>query len=251
VILDERTRRRLAVATRFGDIREFETIGSTNRWLLAEAATGAPEGLVAVAEHQSAGRGRLDRVWDAPPATSLLVSMLLRPLLAPGRLWLATAAVGLAARTACVGVAGITPELKWPNDLLVDGAKLAGVLAESAGGAVVVGIGLNVRWAPPGAVSAESAARRPVDRSALLVALLEGVEGWYGRWPQVALAYRAACATVGRTVEISFPRSGRRPGPGGDLVGVAEGLDDDGRLLVRAPDGRMEAVSAGDVVHVR
>src|SRR4051812_27340870 len=107
---------------------------------------GAPEGLAAVADHQTAGRGRLGRAWVAPPGASLLLSVLFRPDLAPERLHLTTAAVALAAAEACEAVAGVLPVLKWPNDLLVGDRKLAGVLAESRLPAVVVGIGLNVNW---------------------------------------------------------------------------------------------------------
>jgi len=152
--------------TRFGPIRRFGEIDSTNRYLLDEARAGAPEGLVAVADYQSAGRGRLGRRWEAPPGANLLASVLLRPMLEPEELHLCTVAVALAATAACERGAGVVPDLKWPNDLLVRGRKLAGILAEavpagsgpgrtgpgrtSGGGmAVVVGLGLNVGWPPP------------------------------------------------------------------------------------------------------
>lgn len=156
------------------------TTGSTNADLLAAAAQGEPDGIVLVADHQDAGRGRLDRTWEAPPGASLLVSVLLRPTLAPEELFLLTTATGVAAVEACRQVAGLTPGLKWPNDLVVvagerfAGRKLGGILAEArtatptatrtattaatrtaaAGGvgrgpsidAVVVGMGLNVNW---------------------------------------------------------------------------------------------------------
>lgn len=217
---------------------------STNRWLLEQAETGAAEGMVAVADHQSAGRGRLSRSWEAPPGSSLLVSVLLRPSgLDPSRWHLVTSAAGLAARAAVEAAAGFTPDLKWPNDLLAGGAKLAGVLAEARSGALVVGLGCNIAWAPPGAACCEAVAGRPVERAELLGALLESLEGWYGRWDDVAVAYRAACSTVGQAVRVERP--------GGDLVGVAEGVDDDGRLVVRPPGRPPETVAVGDVVHLR
>ena len=243
-MVDERVRQRLRDTTRFGDIRECERVDSTNRWLLDAAAAGAAEGLVAVADHQVSGRGRLGRVWEAPPGSALLMSVLLRPAGLPvDRFHLRTAAVGLAARQACREVAGFTPGLKWPNDLLVGPAKLAGILAEARDGAVVVGVGCNVAGAPPGAISAETAAGRPVDRGALLGALLAALERWYGRLGEVPAAYRAACATIGQVVRVSLPA--------GDLIGLAEGVDDDGRLLVRPPRWPVRAISAGDVVHLR
>ncbi len=142
--------------TRFGPIRRFTEIDSTNRYLLDEARAGAAEGAVAVADYQSAGRGRLGRRWEAPPGSNLLTSVLLRPVLATDELHLCTVAVALAAAAACEHGAGVAAELKWPNDLVVGGRKLAGILAEAvprgpggAGDAVVVGLGLNVRWPPP------------------------------------------------------------------------------------------------------
>ena len=113
------------------DVRRFEEIDSTNAYLRREARAGAPEGVVAVADHQSAGRGRMDRRWESPPGASLLVSVLFRPEFDPSELHLCTAALALAAAEACRRVAGVDAVIKWPNDLLVGNAKLAGVLAEA------------------------------------------------------------------------------------------------------------------------
>nr|MDQ2728591.1 biotin--[acetyl-CoA-carboxylase] ligase [Actinomycetota bacterium] len=110
------------LATRFDDIRVLAEINSTNRAARRLADDGAPEGLVVIAEHQTAGRGRLGRSWDARPGTSVLMSVLLRPRLAMADLHLVSAAVALAGRTACSEVAGFRPDLKWPNDLLVGDA---------------------------------------------------------------------------------------------------------------------------------
>ena len=159
--------------TRFGPIRRFAEIDSTNRYLLDQARAGAAEGVVAVADYQSAGRGRLGRRWEAPPGSNLLASVLLRPALAADELHLCTVAVALAAVAACERGAGVAAELKWPNDLMVGGRKLAGILAEALprgpGGrratVVVVGLGLNVRWPPPlGHAGADARGRgRPDD----------------------------------------------------------------------------------------
>ncbi len=244
MIVDERTRAHLAASTRFTDIREFDAIGSTNTYLLEEARAGAPEGTVALADHQTAGRGRLGRTWTAPPGAALLVSVLLRPTQLPAdQRHLLTAAVALAAAEASRAVAGIFPEIKWPNDLLFDDRKLAGILAEADRDAVVVGMGINVVSAPPDAVSLNEAAGRPVSRGVLLGAILEGLEGWYRDLPAVATAYRRSCSTIGRMVRVELP--------GGPLTGRAEGVDQRGHLLVRTEDGSVVDVSAGDVVHVR
>jgi len=244
MFIDERARAHLAATTRFGDVRFVEVTDSTNRVVADLAAAGAPEGVVVVAEFQTAGRGRLNRRWEAPPGTAVTASVLLRPGGLPSARWhLVTAAVALAARQACTQVAGFTPEVKWPNDLLVGERKLAGVLAEAMGGAVVVGLGWNVSAAPQGAVSAEDAAGHPVDRGALLTGWLEALDRRCGQWDDVAAEYRRVCATVGRQVRVERP--------GGSLRGTAVSIDSDGRLVVRPASGAAIAVSAGDVTHVR
>ena len=126
--------------------------GSTNADLAAAAASGAANRSVLMARHQTSGKGRLDRRWEAPPGTNLLVSMLFRDV--PEHPHQLTQRVALAASRACFKVAGVSPVLKWPNDLLLNERKLAGVLAQAGGpgtGYVVVGIGLNIGWAPDGA----------------------------------------------------------------------------------------------------
>ncbi len=152
-----------------GGLRRFGRIDSTNRYLLDQARRGAPEGLWAVADHQTAGRGRLGRRWEAPPGASLLASVLFRPALEPEDLHLCTALVALAGIDACAEVAGVSPGVQWPNDLVVDDRKLAGVLAEAdaraPGGppgsrAVVVGIGVNVDWPGPRAPAARAWPKR-------------------------------------------------------------------------------------------
>ena len=246
------------------DVRRYATVPSTNTLLLDEARRGAPAGLVAVADHQSAGRGRLGRRWEAPPGSCLLVSLLLRPVLPAAALHLCTAAVALGAADACAEVAGVAPGVKWPNDLVVDDRKLAGVLAESDAAmpgrppgsmAVVVGIGCNVEWpGPPGAggTSLAASAGRPVDRERLLQALLAAVaprvdalDGPEGR-AALAAELRRRCVTVGRRV-----RAGRPAGAGGDLVGRAVDLTGEGHLVVESADGRRHEVTAADVVHLR
>ncbi len=224
--------------TRFGDIRHLQVVDSTNRYLADRARAGAPEGLVVVAEYQTAGRGRLGRAWEAPPGQSLLMSILLRPQdLAPDRRHLVTAAVALAAADACSSVAGVQPALKWPNDLLVAERKLAGILAVAEGDAVVVGIGLNVGWAPPGAASLLSSSE-PV-RGRLLEEILLGLEHRYGRWDDVAAEYRARCGSVGQRVRAELP-------DGRVVIGVADDIDQCGRLHIGSV-----FLNAGDVVHLR
>jgi BirA family biotin operon repressor/biotin-[acetyl-CoA-carboxylase] ligase len=241
----ERVRQLLPAASRFGGIRWLEETGSTNTEAVVAARSGAAEGLVVVADHQTAGRGRLDRRWEAPPGSALLCSILLRPVDLPAsRRHLVTAAVGLAAREACAAVGAPFPDLKWPNDLLAaaSGAKLAGILAEAVGDAVVVGLGCNVSAAPPGAACLEDLLGAPVAREELLAALLAGLDRRLDRWADVAVEYRATCATQGRRVRIETVS--------GSSEGEAVAIDDDGALVVRFAEG-VRAVHVGDVVHVR
>jgi len=260
--------------TRFTEIRLFEEIDSTNRYLLELAAAdpSVRPGLVAVAEHQTAGRGRLDRRWEAPPGANLLVSLLLEPVLPLEDLHLVSVAVALAAADACRQVAGVEPLLKWPNDLLAGGRKLAGILAEStlpagaaadpgANRAVVVGLGCNVRWpaaeGTDGDVpdelrdTATSLCRetgRDLEPAALLWAFLRSAERWLAPLDsaaggaEVTAEYRRRCVTVGQEVRVDLgPQS---------VTGTAVELTGTGRLVVETPSGRV-TVSAGDVVHVR
>ncbi len=240
------------------DVRRFAEIDSTNTYLRAQAREGAPDGTVAVADHQTAGRGRLDRTWEAPAGASLLVSVLLRPTLDPNDLYLCTAAVALAAADACGVVAGVEPQLKWPNDLLVGEAKLAGVLAEaelSGGGvrSVVVGLGVNLAWPGPTGVGGTcldelSPAAAPVSRDALLAALLQALGPRRALLDEIsgrltlATELRQRCATIGRQVSVELP--------GETLTGLATGVDDAGHLLVES-GGTTRVVAAGDVVHLR
>ena len=222
-------------------------VDSTNRVVLDLARAGAPEGVVVVAGHQTAGRGRRGRSWESPAGSSLLVSLLLRPgpSLPPDRSFLAVAAVALACRHALASVAGFTPDIKWPNDLVVGDAKLAGVLAETEAGAVVVGLGVNLAaggpW-PAGAVAAEEVAGSPVDADRLLEALLAGVASRTGRWVDVASEYRRSCATLNRVVRVDLPDE--------SFTGTAADLTDDGHLLVDV-GMCLRTVAAGDVVHLR
>ena len=248
MILEERVRADLAAATRFRDIRLLDQTGSTNDDVTALAAAGAPEGLVVSTEFQTAGRGRLDRRWEARPGDGLLVSVLLRPAgLPPERRGLVSSAVALAARDACAAVAGVTPDIKWPNDLMIGAAKLAGILAtvpaESAG-AVVVGMGLNVHGAPPGAEWLDEVSGRRVDRAHLLEAWLRGLDRLAGDWDAVAVRYRLECATVGRPVSVELTA-------GEVVTGVASGVDDLGRLVLRMDDGTETSLAVGDVTHLR
>ena len=238
--------------------------GSTNADLLAAARAGAAHGTVLAAEQQTSGRGRFGRTWDTPPAASALTfSVLLRPAAIPpaGRGWLPLLA-GVAAARALRAAAAVDAVLKWPNDVLAGGAKLAGILAEQAGDAVVIGIGINVGARredlpppQPGALPPTSLAllgAASTDRTALLAAVLGELGEWYQRWAQAGgdatasglrAEYLRRCATIGAAVRVQLPG-------GTELTGTATGIGPAGQLLVDAGDGPVP-VTAGDVIHVR
>jgi BirA family transcriptional regulator, biotin operon repressor / biotin---[acetyl-CoA-carboxylase] ligase len=244
---------------------------STNADAAAAAAQGEPEGLVIVAERQTAGRGRRDRQWTSPARAGLTLSVLLRPgqagperewaALSPGAFaWLPLLA-GVALREAVERVAEVEATLKWPNDLLVAGGKCAGILAEVSGDAVVIGIGLNVTTSAEElpettglpATSLKVAGAAATDRDPLLRALLRGLGSWYAGWRDAGgdaemsgllAAYRRGCATIGQRVRVLLPA-------GQELTGEATEVDGAGQLVVRTADGADHHVSAGDVLHVR
>ena len=232
-------------------------IGSTNAELVAAAAAGEPEGVVLVAEHQVAGRGRLDRVWTSPPRAGLTVSVLLRPDVPAARRGWLPLLTGVALAEAVGEVTGVRASLKWPNDLLaLDGRKLAGILAESSSTAVVVGVGLNVSTTtaelPDTATSLSRVTGATVDRAPVLLAFLRAVERRYRQWTAalgdpvssgLARDYLAWSSTVGTDVVVSLP-------DGSTLEGRATAVDWDGRLVVATPEGQVELAS-GDVRHVR
>jgi BirA family transcriptional regulator, biotin operon repressor / biotin---[acetyl-CoA-carboxylase] ligase len=254
----------LADSALYTSVEVVDRTGSTNADLLAAARAGAAAGSVLVAEEQTAGRGRLDRSWHSPTGAGLTFSVLLRPAeIAPGsRGWLPLL-TGVAVAAALAHQTAVDARLKWPNDVLADDPedprKLAGILAEQAGGAIVVGVGLNVSATraelPSGqATSLLLAGGSNLDRTAILAAVLGELEHWYLRWtgtPRpgdaaesgLRAAYLGMCSTVSQQVRVELPG-------GGVLAGRADDVDDAGRLLVSAPDG-VHAVSAGDVVHVR
>jgi BirA family biotin operon repressor/biotin-[acetyl-CoA-carboxylase] ligase len=218
-------------------ITVVEETGSTNVDLLAAAAAGAPDRSVLMAKHQTAGRGRLDRQWIAPAGANLLVSLLFRDV--PEHPHQLTQRVALAAAQACTVAAGITPTLKWPNDLLLDGRKLAGVLAQAGGNGpdyVVVGIGLNVGWAPDGAAHLGEGFDPRLVLDEMLLA--------YDALPvEIGEAYRAALVTLGQLVRVELSDSA--------VVGRALDVLADGRLVVLDDCGITHRFDTGDVVHLR
>jgi len=233
----------------------FEEIDSTNSWLVKQALDGAPEGLVAFADFQTAGRGRLDRQWESPSGASLLCSILLRPPVDTDQLQLVVAAVALSARAALVRLSGVRPDLKWPNDLIVGDAKIAGLLAEIVttedGLAVVIGIGINLTEVGTGIARATSVREESgvtITPRALLDILLDELGHRRALLDTdetrrtLQREYVDSLATIGQLVRVERASD--------ELEGVARGVDESGRLIVDV-DGVTMTFSVGDVVHLR
>lgn len=261
--------------TRFTDVRHVVETGSTNADVMDLARQGEPEGVVLVADHQTAGRGRAGRTWTAPPGASLLCTILLRPPapVAP----MVTFALALAASEAVEDLGGFRPGLKWPNDLVVDDGestrKLAGILAEAewppsahnSGGyrapapheraTVAAGIGLNVDWPadlPEDladiAVAMNHVSGRSVERGVVLDRLLDRLDVHYsamvrGDVDTVLDGWRERSATLGRRVRVDL-------GPD-DVVGTAVDVTADGHLVLETLEGTTRTLAVGDVVHLR
>lgn len=232
-------------------------IGSTNDRIMAAGRDGAPEGLAVIADRQTAGRGRLGRSWASLPGVGLYTSILLRPKLPAGQVPLLTLVAGLAVAEGIENVAGLAPLLKWPNDLLVDGKKVAGILTETASvesrvSYVAVGIGINVGHEAqdlPGefratATSVRLASGREVPRGEVAAEIYHGLDRWYeefsaGRLEAILACGRERSAILGSAVDVLA----------GDerWSGLALDLDADGALLVRKDNGSLRRVVAGDV----
>ncbi|MGY2704448.1 biotin--[acetyl-CoA-carboxylase] ligase [Nocardioides sp. HB32] len=255
--LDAETLARLAPEL---TVEVLEAAPSTNAVAAERARAGAPEGTVVVAEHQTAGRGRLDRTWETPARAALTFSLVLRPTVPAGEWpWLPLLTGHTVAKT-LRGAGYAAATVKWPNDVLLGDDKVAGVLVElvdtPAGPAAIVGVGLNVsstrdELPVPAATSLALAGGAEPDRTAVLVELLRSLREAYDLWQtggadatrHLRASYSAGCVTIGREVRVDLP-------DGSALTGRAIGIDEVGRLVVVGPAGET-VVGAGDVVHVR
>jgi BirA family biotin operon repressor/biotin-[acetyl-CoA-carboxylase] ligase len=236
-----------------------EALASTNDEAQRLAREGAAHGTAVIAEAQERGRGRLGRAWASPARKNLYLSVVLRPLLPPARVAELPLVAAVAVAEA-LGDLGIAAGIKWPNDLLVDDRKIAGILGEAAFAAdavrfAVLGIGVNLNATVadlpeevrPLATTARELLGRPVDRAAFAASLLGHLEAWYGRlvaegFAPVAARWRKGSATLGRRVRVAeLERT---------FEGEAVDIDDTGALLVRTGAG-IERILSGDVTRVR
>jgi BirA family biotin operon repressor/biotin-[acetyl-CoA-carboxylase] ligase len=254
---DDLTSRIGAVRVVGRDIRVFQETSSTSDILEKLARDGVREGLVVFAESQTRGRGRLGRQWVSPPGRGIWFSVLLRPVLRPQAATRLTVAAATALARALRREVPLRPEIKWPNDLMIHGRKVAGVLTELSGELdsvrhVILGIGINANLdrddlPPPlhtSATSLKLELGRSIDRASLAAALLQELDAAYAcvtddRFAILADEWSSQCTTLGRDVSVL---SGNRR-----LVGRAESLDSEGALLVRTQFGRLERIVGGDV----
>jgi BirA family biotin operon repressor/biotin-[acetyl-CoA-carboxylase] ligase len=230
------------------------SVGSTNEVLKELAVQGAPEGTLVITDEQTAGKGRLGRRWLAPPDTSLLLSLLFRPDLAPNQAQQLTMICSLAIADATEGLTSLPVDLKWPNDILIRGKKAGGILTELGTMGrhldyVVVGMGLNVNLAVSAlpelsrmATSLSQELGHEVARLELLCRILEGIETRYNslrRGESPHEEWAARIINLGCVVQVTTADE--------VLVGLAEGVDADGALILHTPDGQRKRILAGDV----
>ena len=241
-------------------ILRYDSLPSTNTEAARQAALGAPEGLCVVAREQTAGRGRRERSWVSPKDAGLYLSVVLRPTLETRHWPLITLAAALAVRDALGEACGLGTDIKWPNDLLAGGRKLCGILAETAegarGGAVVLGVGVNLRRGSfpeelsDTATSVEEQTGRAPDAERLLEAFTRSLARYYetlhadGGAAEVLRDWqRHSTYAHGRRVRVALAEE--------TFEGTTRGLDADGALRVETDEGTVRIVRAGDVTALR
>lgn len=236
----------------------LEVIDSTNTECKRRAMAGAPEGLVVLAEEQTGGRGRLGRSFQSPRGCGLYLSALLRPDLSPMEVVDFTAWVAVAVCDGIQAACGVRPQIKWTNDIVLNGKKLAGILTElglesetNSLQYMVTGIGINVNHRPEDfgedirnmATSLAQELGRPVRRAELAAQVIRALDRMYADFPhnkqEYLNRYRADCLTIGKQVQMITPVSRQEA--------YAVEIDDEFRLVVELPDGTRKALSAGEV----
>jgi BirA family biotin operon repressor/biotin-[acetyl-CoA-carboxylase] ligase len=235
----------------------FSELASTNSYARMLAESGTREGEVVIAESQTRGRGRLGRVWVSPPYLNMYLSVILRPSLPPARASQLTLMAAVALADAVAAFSPVAPSIKWPNDILVGGKKLAGILTESSCNSaridyVILGIGVNLNYAlevMPEAIRSRATsllalAGAPVSREAFVKRLIQDLDRWYEKIDQtgfgaIAAQWQARFDLHGKRVRVEMVDQ--------VLTGTAKGIDGDGALIVAADNGTNQRILAGDV----
>lgn len=243
------------------ELHYHQDVDSTNQAAQELARLGAAEGTVVLAERQLWGRGRLGRSWHSPAGVGLYLSLVLRPALPANQVQLLTLAVAVAVIRAVAAHTSLSPEIKWPNDILISEKKVAGILTEAQAAAeriahVVVGVGINVNHTRaelgPDLEGAATSLRlelgQPVERAGLAAKLFVEIETWYEQLKQggsleILKEWRRHASTLGRRVRVFLG--------GATVEGTALDLTHEGALLVQQGNGSLSVVRAGDVEHLR
>lgn len=243
------------------EILLFDRVDSTNQIALEMASNGMPGGLVILAESQEKGKGRLGRKWFSPAGVNLYLSLFLRPHQPPREFPLFSLATSVALVNAVEKVTGLSPAIKWPNDLMLNDKKVAGTLLESETGGgqtppLVIGIGVNVNLDPAAlpaelqstAGSLKMALGHEVDRTDLASAILEALSERIlllqeGKTDLLIQAMKQKCQTLGKKVRVDTPRQA--------FEGWAQDIEDDGGLMIRMGDGKLRKILIGDITHLR
>ncbi|MCI5954738.1 MAG: biotin--[acetyl-CoA-carboxylase] ligase [Lachnospiraceae bacterium] len=234
----------------------YETINSTNLRAKLDADNGAPEGALVVADMQTAGRGRRGRTWSSPAGLNVYFTLILKPRYVPDKASMVTLVMALAVAEGIRETCGVEAGIKWPNDIVVNGKKVCGILTEMSVEKdfihhVVIGVGINVglqEFAPEladTATSLQAECGRKVPKAALVANIMKAFEKYYESFREktdlsdLVDSYNKMLVNRGKTVRVLDPK--------GEYSGVAEGINELGELLVELPDGHVENVYAGEV----
>ena len=255
-IAEEEVASRLQTERMGRQIRYFSRIDSTNQYAKRIAEEGAPDGTLVIADEQTAGKGRSGRTWVTPPAEAIAFTLLLRPELSPDRISMVTLVMGLAVTNAVNSLYGVSAGIKWPNDVVIKGRKLCGILTEMSAEVrqvnyIVIGVGINANLTSfpeeirEIATSLRLELSRDINRAELIARVMAEFERLYAEFEAqgdlgaVMQEYNELCLNAGSKVRVLDPN--------GEYTGTSRGINSMGELLVETEDGKMQEVYAGEV----
>ena len=255
-IAEEEVASRLQTERMGRQIRYFSRIDSTNQYAKRIAEEGAPDGILIIADEQTAGKGRSGRTWVTPPAEAIAFTLLLRPKLSPDRISMVTLVMGLAVTNAVNSLYGVSAGIKWPNDVVIKGRKLCGILTEMSAEVrqvnyIVIGVGINANLTSfpeeirEIATSLKLELGRDINRAELIARVMAEFERLYAEFEAqgdlgaVMQEYNELCLNAGSKVRVLDPN--------GEYTGTSRGINSMGELLVETEDGKMQEVYAGEV----